>query len=175
MTEELWKPVRGFGGRYDVSNFGRLRKWTNQRGRKIDVPKLLNPYKKHKRNTRAKSYSRVTLQHEFGPKCILVHRLVAEAFLQNPDRKLEINHINGDTLDNGVWNLEWVTTKENRAHRSKFLSEKGKKLDPHKVKQIRQLIDSGEKQILIAKKFNISPSHVSHIKKADYWRYKECV
>lgn len=61
-------------------------------------------------------YLRVTLYRESLKKKVLVHVLVANAFIPNPDNKPHINHINGNKLDNRVDNLEWVTHAENIQH-----------------------------------------------------------
>ena len=61
-------------------------------------------------------YNKVTLTIDGKQKQFLVHRVVAEVFIPNPDNKEEVNHINGIKTDNRVSNLEWVTPQENQQH-----------------------------------------------------------
>ena len=60
----------------------------------------------------------------FGNQLFLVHRLIAEAFIENPGNKQQVNHKNGNRLDNRVENLEWVTRSENAIHSIKVLGRK---------------------------------------------------
>ena len=64
----------------------------------------------------SRGYHSIALHANATRKSYLVHRLVAEAFIPNPENKPEVNHINGNKLDNRVENLEWVTTLENAHH-----------------------------------------------------------
>lgn len=64
-------------------------------------------------NNRGKGYFRVSLTSK---KKAMVHRMVAETYISNPENKPQVNHKNGNTLDNRVENLEWVTAKENSQH-----------------------------------------------------------
>lgn len=69
-------------------------------------------------------YLKVHLQNEFGKKIKLVHRLVAEAFIPNPNGLLQVNHKNGIKTDNNVKNLEWCSASENITHAYRVLHKK---------------------------------------------------
>ena len=98
--EEIWAPVKGFEGLYEVSSLGRVK---NCRFNKIKKARI-----------RAKYYS-VTLFKEGKLKSVTVHRIMAEAFLDN--KKECVNHIDGNRLNNNLNNLEWVSHRENSVHR----------------------------------------------------------
>lgn len=98
--EEIWKDIPGYEGLYQVSNLGNVKSLYNNRLLKLCW-----------RNTK-KEYKAVYLSKK-TKKTFFVHRLVAIAFIPNPDNKPCVDHINGDRLDNRVDNLKWVTNKEN--------------------------------------------------------------
>lgn len=103
--EEIWKDVIGYENYYQISNLGRVRStW-------FKTPKILKQY------TRKYGYKTVDLNKP-GEKRKLarVHRLVATAFLPNPDNKPQVNHIDYNPSNNIVTNLEWVTSLENNKH-----------------------------------------------------------
>ena len=104
MTEEIWKDVEGYEGIYSISSTGRIKSLEriDSAGRKRQE-KLLKPY------TNKKGYLRINLNNEK----FLVHRLVAQAFIPNPENKPQVNHINTVRGDNRVENLEWCTNEEN--------------------------------------------------------------
>ena len=104
MEEEIWKPIKDFEGYYEVSNIGRV-KSLNYRGTgKEKILKNIEDYK---------GYLEVGLTKNGKRKQFKVHRLVAEAFIPNPENKPCIDHINTVKNDNRVENLRWVTYKEN--------------------------------------------------------------
>lgn len=117
MEQVIWKPVAGFEDRYEVSNDGRVRSldiYVNCRGGKTRIYK--GRVKPTHRNNRG--YVVVGLCRDNKTTHTLVHRLVAEAFIDNPYNKPQVNHVDGDNTNNRADNLEWVTDNENKAHSS---------------------------------------------------------
>ena len=103
MMNEIWKDINGYEGLYQISNFGNVKSLSNNFSRK---EKILKPKQR-------KGYLYVSLCKNGKRKYYLVHRLVAEHFIPNPDNKPYIDHINGYKSDNRVCNLRWCTQKEN--------------------------------------------------------------
>ena len=99
---EVWKDVKGYEGLYKVSNLGDV--WSVTKNRKL-IPC------KHKRG-----YLLVKFTVNQKAKNFYVHRLVAEAFIENPNSKKEVNHKDGDKTNNRVENLEWCSGFENMIH-----------------------------------------------------------
>ena len=99
----IWKKVEGYN--YEVSDDGQVRNYKTKKLLKQGVNK---------------SYPYARVSFSLGcsgtPKIMFIHRLVAEAFINNPENKPQVNHIDGNKLNNNVTNLEWVTAKENTEH-----------------------------------------------------------
>lgn len=120
MTE--WRQIPGY--QYSVSSGG-------------DVKNDLTQYKfKPCGSGRDRKYQVVALRNEGGVKRFYVHRLVAEAFIPNPDAKSQVNHKDGNTLNNAASNLEWATGSENQLHRFHVL---GKGMSPEHLKRIQDI------------------------------------
>ena len=109
--QEIWKDIKGYEGKYQISNLGRV-KSLQRNGRPERILRL----------NLIKGYAYTTLSNgsRGNKKKLKVHRLVAEAFIPNPHNKPEVNHIDGNKLNNNVDNLEWVTHQENCKHAVKL-------------------------------------------------------
>ena len=108
MTEEIWRSVIGYEGLYEVSNTGLIRSLDRFVGNRNRIKgKILSI------NIKKNGYCSVALFKYGKMKRYLVHRLVAQAFLPNPDNLPMVNHKNEDKSDNRVDNLEWCTAKYN--------------------------------------------------------------
>ncbi|HFI0121397.1 TPA: NUMOD4 motif-containing HNH endonuclease [Streptococcus suis] len=174
MSKENWKDIVGYEGSYQVSNFGNVRKLdtveTQKNGRRrFRKGRLLTP-KKHNMG-----YLRSELWKNGKMNSFYIHRLVAEAFVDNPNGKPEVNHLDGDKKNNHFENLEWCTRSENECHSYNMgLQKKGEfngnaKLTDEEATRLKLDIKSGKfTGIQLARKYNIHPSTVSAIKNGKF-------
>lgn len=102
---EIWKDISGYNGKYQVSNTGRVRSFAKGKNN----PQILKPY-----NTRG--YCTVGLCDKNKRTTALVHRLVAMAFIPNPNNLKEVNHKDEDKQNNHVENLEWCSREYNMSY-----------------------------------------------------------
>lgn len=107
--KEEWKDVLGYEGIYEISNIGNIRSYKTKKIRKTQKNK--------------EGYERVELWKDGKRKVLLVHRLVAEAFIPNDNNKDNVNYKDGDKTNNCANNLEWVTYKEHNKRRKKKQGE----------------------------------------------------
>lgn len=106
--QEIWKPIKGYEGLYQVSDQGRVKSLERKNcfGRTVKE-RILKPYDK------GYGYLSVDLFIDGKRKQHQVHRLVCEAFHENPENKPQVNHKNEIKADNRACNLEWCTRREN--------------------------------------------------------------
>lgn len=108
-SNDEWRDVQGYEGRYQVSSGGQVRSIQDNHGRPKNAVKAAN-------KTGTVDYLYVKLFKKDGMVNKAVHRLVAEAFVPNPNDKPMVNHKDGDKRNNSATNLEWVTCSENHKH-----------------------------------------------------------
>lgn len=172
MTDELWLPVVGFEGRYEVSNYGRLRSLCYGAGpngrRKRATPKVV------KLGTqRIVAYPIYPIDRR--PRRI--HRLVAEAFLGPCPIGREVAHVDGNPRNSSVSNLRYVTRAENHAHKILHGTDnRGSK--NHKAKLTEQDIISIRAEASVKginrrlmRKFNVSEATISLIRRRKSWTH----
>lgn len=107
MENEIWKSVVGFEGICEISNKRNLRRII-YKGKSVKFPIKLKYH--------PKGYLICGLRSDQPRKFVLIHRLVAIAFIPNPENKCDVNHIDGNKANNKVENLEWATRSENVQH-----------------------------------------------------------
>lgn len=149
-TEETFLPVVGYEGLYEVSNLGNVRTLRTNRL----MTSAMNG-KKH-------GYRTVGLCKNGVSKSTGVHRLVAKAFIPNPNNYPQVNHIDGVPSNNRADNLEWVTAQQNIKHAFVKLGViSGKtKLKPADIVDIRKRHAAGEKQTAIARDYGVTKNTI---------------
>lgn len=110
--QEVWKNIKGYEGLYQISNLGRIKSLPRNGTKPIETIK--------KTTVDKYGYLRVSLSNKNKRKKVLVHRLVAQAFISNPQNKPQVNHIDGNKKNNVLENLEWCTNSENMKHAYKI-------------------------------------------------------
>ncbi|MCB1711624.1 MAG: HNH endonuclease [Candidatus Riesia sp.] len=160
---EIWLDIKNYENIYKVSNFGRI-KSLSRRGKGTPNENIILS-----KRYQTSGYEMVTLCKNRIQKTYRLHRIVAEAFLGSQD-SMEVNHIDGDILNNKIDNLEWVTPKENSEHAVKNKLYKGKnmKYSDELIKKIKLLKEEGVKQKDISQLYGISEGHLSYVLSGKY-------
>lgn len=154
LESEEWRNVVGYEGFYQVSSLGRVKRI--KAGQSTRVGYILKPA------LCKAGYFMAALSRDGKPVWHLVHRLVAKAFIEPASNaQSEVNHINAVKTNNRSRNLEYCTPSENRHHAATLGLVKFTLPDD----VVRLIRTSREKGTVLAHRFNISESHVSHIKK----------
>ena len=176
MTE--WRPVKDYEGLYEVSDTGLVKSLE----KRVDRGKCHRSWSTHIRafGKDANGYLRVSLSKDGVNKTHKVHRLVAQAFIPNPDNLPQVNHIDGDKTNNNVDNLEWCTQSENMRHAYKLRLKSiagecnpQSKLTQADVNHIRAIYKPRDKEfgaIALGKKYGVHRKTISRITTGQYWR-----
>lgn len=187
-VEEVWRPINEWEERYMASNFGRI-KSLSRVVKKINGTKCMRESFIMKQDN-VSGYLKIRLSIRGKCKRFSSHRLIAMAFIPNPENKPEVNHNRGITWDNRVSELEWSTKKDNVLHAFRVLKrihpKKGKlgALSKHSIPVV-QLTISGEFVSLfdglseVKRKLNIDHSFIAKVCRGKQktahgylWKYK---
>jgi hypothetical protein len=170
--KEIWKDVTGYEGQYQVSSHGRIKSFlSDENGRILKLRNVVG-------------YPGTLLGSVKGGKkreTVLAHRLVAQAFIPNPENKPQVNHKDSARDNNNVDNLEWCTCSENAKHghrhgfrtTPKALREYATKLTPHQVKRIRLMKEVTPKlsQRKIGRMFGVTDCPIIALLKGKTWKH----
>lgn len=172
---EMWKPLPGFEGEYAVSNLGRVKSLARP---SINSSRQVRGVIR-KQNPNSHGYSMLKLYHADGTwRGVSVHRMVALAFLGPCPIGKNINHKNGDKMDNRVDNLEYTTQSENLRHAYEHLGVIGPrgerqghaKLTERHVLDIKQLLaDTPLSHSQIARLYSVTRECISRINQGKNW------
>jgi hypothetical protein len=108
--EEIWKDIKGYEGLYQVSNLGRIKSLSIKVHNRVTREKIMMSQLSNS------GYYYICLSNNKTKKYLFVHRIVALEFIYNPKCKEQVNHIDGNKINNCIKNLEWVSRSENIKH-----------------------------------------------------------
>ena len=177
MKKEIWKKIKGLNGNYSVSNHGRIMAHAKETVRGGHVMRLKERIMKTPPNNWGYCYVLPTISYK-KTKTLRVHRLVAEAFLPNPNNYPYVNHVDGIKTNNHADNLEWCDQKHNLNHAMKLTGgwqkrgqESGKtKLTNKQVLKMCEMFESHTDKELSAV-FKVTPSNVNCIRRGITWSW----
>ena len=167
--DEVWKNIVGMEGKYIVSNLGNVRRLHHETKMKCKHGGYMY-YSVTERDVNIvigrANYKTVSIKK----KTYYVHRLVAKAFIPNPNNKPCINHIDCNRTNNNVENLEWCTMSENSKHAAKLgrLSFTNNILTPNEVNEIRAIPKAIPSRI-VCLKYNVCSSVIRKIRQGKLW------
>lgn len=170
---EIWKDIEGYEGKYQVSDLGRIKSIARKGSGASSIDVYL------KGGLSGSKYLNVGLCKNGKVKTTQVHRIVAMAFIPNPENKREVNHKNAIKTDNRVENLEWCTPSENIRHglaAGIMNTEKGSKkwnarFTEEQVRSIKIRLLNGEIGYRIAKEYGVTKGLIAAIRKGQTWKH----
>ena len=163
-VSEQWKPIAGYEGLYEISDHGRARSLSRvDRLGRIRPGNMLTPT--------GLRHLHVTLSKDGRKQQPAVHRLVADAFIPNPDGLPIVLHWDDNPANNHHSNLRWGSSGSNRADAVRNGIRTGGSLAEEDVREIRNRLASGESQRAIAARFGVHSSNISLISSGRIWAH----
>lgn len=166
--KEMWKDIKNYENLYQISNTGKVHSVRND----IDIKPFINN----------NGYYEIVIKKDKKQKHFRVHRLVAQAFISNLNNLPQVNHIDGNKLNNNVNNLEYCTQSENMRHAAKnnLLHNKGKKTKINQYDLNGNFIKTWNSMKEIENEYNVSHTTIrfcckgkNKTSKGYIWRYYE--
>lgn len=163
---EIWKDVMNYEGLYKVSNLGRVKRLERKDSNGRTLKEMIMKTNKNGDKKRG-YYERVYLSKDGIKKQMRVHRLVAQSFIPNPNKKEQVNHIDGNKLNNNVNNLEWATGSENLKHAidiGLYSPNNTRKLSNEQALDVLKRLNNKELVKDIASLYNVTTMTIQNIK-----------
>lgn len=166
--KEIWKPIKHYESFYHVSNLGRVKSIERVIIRSDNKPhpikeRILTPWD-------TCGYCSVRLSDGKSRKVKLVHQIVAEAFLDNPNNYTEVNHIDGNKKNNSVSNLEWTSHSDNCKHAAKTGLRSDTKMNIELANAIREeYATTKTTHRKLGEKYGVSHSLIGFILRGKIW------
>ena len=173
MNEE-WRDIEGYEGRYQISDRGRVKALPHRQPGAYSNKEIIR-----KQTHDTYGYPIVSLSKNGKTKTFTVHRLVAKAFIPNPDNLKEVNHKDEDKDNNSANNLEWCTTKYNLTYGHRLDCARGERNHLHKlteeqVNEIRRIYIKGDLQFgqsALSKKYGVTHQTIGLIVRNEIWKH----
>lgn len=167
LEGEIWKDVVDYEGIYLVSNLARVKRIMSRKNPTCDI--INNTY-------HPTGYVHIALTNNGKGRTFKLHRLVALAFIPNPENKPQVNHIDGNKHNNHVSNLEWNTSKENINHAFRIglnTPRKGEKCPSSKLteKDILEIRSSILTPLQLSMKYNVLREQIYKILRRERWNH----
>jgi hypothetical protein len=175
--EEIWKDIEGYDGYYQISRLGRIKRvdaMINGKGgvRRIRKGRILV------QSIKSNGYYMVQLSVYSKEKLHTVHRLLALAFIPNPEKHPLVNHINGDRTDNRLENLEWCTHSHNITEGFKYRSKHSINNHPIHKLTTKDILAIRAKYIpriytmpMLSKEYGVMETTIDNIIKRKTWKW----
>lgn len=169
MKEEIWRSIKNYEGWYEVSSYGRVRS-VDRMETLSDGRKRLRKGSMLKTEKNINGYLRIQLWKSSEVKKVSIHRLVAQAFIPNPNNLPQVNHKDEDKTNNHVENLEWCDGKYNTNYGTAIQRNTEKRLNSPKLSkpvlqidlETNQIISKYPSEIEAARQLNINQGGISN-------------